>query len=373
METFRLIFEGKRCGDYAKLPLTDHLLLLKFSPSACEKISNSRNVTLKRQLKHEDAKKQQQRFFALGLETSLKLELNPELFKLGYFPNTQTAIPHDDISAHHESSIKKPNDRVIHIVDDKFTDPNFFSRPRSYSITNELKKTLVQFTSTSYSFRGVFLLAISAYMGIILQSYMIVVLLEFNLPNLLTTCFGIAFLIIFILGMPKVLQPLQYSTLTVSNKKLELIDEFNFIYGKQTVNWVNHDSNTQGHIQLSLTKASAYDQSETYQWDAEQQITSAQLNSIDDIQSEIIDGTIVGSIISLFEKAMGAFNFFVAKNARPINWEDQTSSVITNSNNEIVALIYVEPKKAYCITKPELNDDPLLHAFCLYIQRNRFA
>jgi len=90
METFKLLFEGQRCGNYADLPLKEHLRLLKFPEAACEKISNNPRVALKAKLKYQDAIEQQKKFIKLGLETSLKLELNPKLFKLGLINKEQT-------------------------------------------------------------------------------------------------------------------------------------------------------------------------------------------------------------------------------------------------------------------------------------------
>jgi len=385
METFKLIFEGSRCGAYSKLSLKEHLSLLKFSTQAIEKINNSKCVTLKSRLSYDEARKQRTKFRSLGLETSLKLELTPELFKLGSSQNRSgiSSCPNiaNSPNSANESTATDNSDKtsdsasiesLIRLVDSKFCDPTLLSRPGNYPISNKSGRPKVKFTTTSYSFRGIFLVLASAYMALTLQSYIIALLLAINVPNLMTSIISIIFLVAFTVGMPKVLQPFQGSTLVVSNKKIELADEFNPILGKQTVSWMNHSDESEGFIELAATKASVHNESEIYKWDAEQQVTNAQLNSIDDIQSQIIDGTAADTLLSLFSQLKALLDTYTGKKETE-KWADQTSSAISNSEDEIVALIYTKPDKAYLIVKPELNDDPLLHAFCLYIQRNRLA
>lgn len=83
METFQLIFKHSRCGELAKLPLEEHLSLLKFSDKACDKIMKSKSIVLKRNLNYEDAVTQHKAFISNGLETTIQLSLNSELFYLG--------------------------------------------------------------------------------------------------------------------------------------------------------------------------------------------------------------------------------------------------------------------------------------------------
>jgi len=376
METFQLVFTGKRCGNYSKLPIDEHLALLKFPENSRKKIISSNAIALKRNLDHTNAIKQQKYFISIGLETTLKLELNEQLFRLGFKKNKESIESELSLPDDHSTPEKVTTDNdhstnfdesKIYVVEKDFTNPILFSRPGVYQIEDN---QFIELNSFSYLFRGLALLAASIYIGLTLQRYLVLFVLNLGAPNTLATIIGIIFFFVTVIGLPKIIQPLQYFELSNGQKSVQVIEKLSFLFGRHNATLLDEKSNHHGEFSFKANSAQAHVENTSYQWNSRLIINDTNLDSLTSIQNSILDETALGDIITIIKHFLKAFKMF-SNQPNVIDWKKQTPSVITDSNNNVVALIYNKINKAYYITDKELENDLVLHAFCSYILRDR--
>lgn len=382
METFQLIFSGDRCGNYSKLPIDEHFKLLNFSENSRKKIASSKHAILKRNLDYKSAISQQERLISLGLETTIKLELNAKLFQLGFKTNEKTPDspaqtednnrPLSSDNPTENTDTEKFDSTQIKFADKQFTDPGVYARPGSYKVEGTHQNSFIQLKSLSYSLRGLGLVAISAYIGLTIQSYLIIFVLSLGVSNTIASVMGVLFFFGITIALPKIIQPLQYIEISKDSRSIHLIENPSFIFGRHKMTWHEQASGNEGEFSFSANNAEADGGHDTYNWNAKLQIGDISQKSIVDIQSSIVEGTAVETAITIIKQFKKAFNLF-SPNAEQINWKMQTPSVITDSQNKVVALIYMQPKKAYYIINNKLSDDLLLNAFCTYILRDRLV
>ena len=386
IETFQLIFEGQRFGAYKELPIEKHLTLLKFSDNAIAKLASGKHVALKKKLSYEDADLQQQKFKSAGLVTTIKIELNADLFKLGLkskLPNPQPATSpkqqpsivseiNSESNSNHETPVNiKQANGTVHIINPKATIPTIFSSPGDYPIKDTSNHNRLKLKNDSYSIRGFLLIAISAGIGLTLQTYILALILNFGFPNILTTLLGIAFLLFCVACFPKIFQPLQYCELTLKDEVIKLIDQFNLMPSKHRITWAIESKGSQGTISLHSNSASIYNGSASYHWDAKLRTEFAGEGSIADMQEQFIDGTIVGTILTTINQFKKVLSLLKPVKSNNVDWDNMPSTFISNQDDHIVALIYSTPKQAYRIVDPSFENDLLLHAFCVSVHRVR--
>ncbi len=363
MEKYQLIYSGERCGPFAKLPLEEHLKLLKLSEAACEKISSGSSVVLKSGLDEPTMLEQKALFSKRGLVAKHRLALTPQVFHAGLKPlkDVDSNQPHPVIVLHKENE-----------------PPQLFSRPLKTEIStaasnNKGTKNEPIFVSyLNYQIGLMVLMVLAAATSLLLLTPVMTAVQSVTSYNAIVTICGLSFLLSSMLMLPRLFQPLQITEISKGNNKIQLVDQVSLIIGKKSLNW--HTADLFGNFNIASKDASAYSDGLLYSWNVNHRIEDTGSAAIDDIHSAITQGTIIEVVESIWKKIEQLIERRSSGGkASLIDWDCEPASAVFNAKNEVVALIFNNRKSAYKIVRSNLSDDIILHAFCLSIHKRGFA
>jgi len=357
MERYRLIFSGKRCGNYAKLPLSKHLSVLNLSDSAKHKITNGSKVSLQAGLSLEKAQEQQSLFEKMGLVTKRRLQLDSAIFEQNLVDaQTQPSSIDDTLP--------------VHLLDRSLAAPSLFSLPSSGKIMDERGKNLLSLKTHNYQLGTFALIVISAALGLHLQSYVVILVGHLELANIFATLIGVVFLLATVLTFPRLFQPLLELDIKLNEQNVFLYEQTELFLGKRRFLW--ETPKEIGEITITSSKGEAMSAGLRYEWHSSYTLEQSGIEAIENIQDAIIDETIIGSAKTLLDHAKQLLNFLRSKN-QETDWSLTPASVVTQADGEVVALIYQQPQAAYKILRKHLLTDPVLHSFCITVHRAGLA
>lgn len=354
MEKYCLIFNGERCGDYANIPIEHHVKLLKISERARAKILLNKKVILKSGVPRQKVHEQKMVLEKLGLVTEQQLQLNADIFALG-LRELDTSLSEVDLSL------------PVYAFDSQLKHPSIFTRPYDDIIQTTGDGETVMVETSSYQFNGFLLIAIAAFLGLTMQTYIVVLIKSFGFANLIASLIGIIFLLACVAMLPKLFQPLQGARVRLSNHYIDVYEQIELVFGKKRLQW--ETSASLGEFSISEKSAEASSVETLYQWNALHSAQETSQSAVKSIEDAITDGTIVETIQFVFEKLKFLLLRMVPRFANKANknWKLEDASVVSNSEGEMVALIYQSNEGAYRIVRKELCEDVVLHAFCMSI------
>lgn len=391
MERYRLIFNGQRCGDYAKLPLEHHIRQLKLPEQASSKILEGKKIALRTGMSLAEMQQQKAAFTKLGLVTEHQLQLSPDILKVGLrkrgtSPQSQTSATKSKRTKPRRSKPVQVSDGSldlalpVYLVDDTLTPPGLFNRPCNTSIDADYKSLKdkkvepepISVSSHQYQFNSLLLLAIAAAIGLSLQSYVVVLIKSFGLPNLAATVAGIVFLLACVAMLPRLLQPLLSTTLLFDHGEIELFEQPEPILGRKRTYWQTIEG--AGEFVVSVDKAQARSTQILYDWNTHYCVQQTSNTAIEEIQSAITDGTVIEIAQTLYDRLKPYISRWLPQGSiETIDWSEQPASAVCDANGEVVALLYEEDQAAYRIVRAELQHEEVLHAFCLAVHRRGLA
>jgi len=358
METFRLVFNGERCGDYAKLPIEHHLKLLKLSEQAIEKILAGNKVAIKSGLSRSQVEQQKMVLEKLGMVTHCQLQLNAKIFAEGLrLRDAGVSLSGIDTSL------------PVYELDKGLTSPSVINRPFKGEIKATVPSHTVKGRSSNYQINGLLLIAVAAFLGLTMQPYVVLVVKSLTSANMIATVVGILFLLACVVMLPRLFQPLDELRIEGERGRIKVCEQPELLLGKKRWLWGVGQANGEFVLNSGLGIASS---GETlYQWNAHHSLQETSEGAISRIQDSILDGTIFDVGQTAYTKLKALIERFMHGGGKKsaTNWELQPASVVTNGDSEVVALIYQDANAAYQILRRELREDLILHAFCLSIHR----
>lgn len=354
MEKYQLIFNGERCGDYAKLPIEHHVKLLKISERARQTILLGKRIAIKSGVPRKEVQDQTFALEKLGLVTEPRLQLNANIFAAG-LRRVETSLSEIDLSL------------PVYELDNQLKPPFFVGRPYDDIVKTSDQGDTVAIETSSYQLNGFLLIAMAAFLGLTMQVYIVVLAKSLGFANLIASLSGIIFLLACVVTLPRLFQPLQKLQVQLSNGRIDVYEQTELIPGKKRFLWETQKSLGEFSISAGLAEASSV--KTLYYWSALHSITDTSETAVEDIQSLITEGTVIETVQTLYEKIRPILLHMVPNFSGKvkIKWESKPASVVTNSEGEIAALIYQNNEAAYRIVRKELCQDAVLHAFCLSI------
>lgn len=364
MEKFRLIFTGQRCGDYAKLPLTQHLRLLKLSDSATQKILSGSKVALASGLTSNQLQRQKRKLESMGFVTQTQLQLNAQILEAGL----KKVEPAPD-SLNLTLPVFSPEDTSL--------PPTFFNRPNVAEIEMEgdTDQPSVEVENYNYQFGSLLLIAVASYAALTMQNYILVVVKGLTQHSALATVCGVVFLLACVLVLPRLFQPLMRSEIRRAGKRIQLFEQAVLVLGKKRISWQMSGSRGEFLVRpesavASSFKNKAHSPEVLYQWSAQLHLDETSSEAIQEIQSSITEGTVIETAQTLYENVLALVERFrPGREQAKTDWLLAPASAVYQPDGLVVAMIYQGNHSAYRIVRPALQDDLSLHAFCVSILR----
>ena len=166
--------------------------------------------------------------------------------------------------------------------------------------------------------------------------------------------------------MPRVLQPLQNSIFTIEKAQFSLFEQPEFLLGRKRFHWESAD--TTGEIIVTPEWATAQTEVLLYEWKKIYRIEETSHFAIDEIQSSITEGTIIETAQTFYERVWPIIMWiFTRKKRQKIDYAEEPASAICDTTGNITAIVYKSEEPAYRIIRKDLQNDTLLHAFCVRI------
>lgn len=358
MERYRLIFRGDRCGNYAKLPLPKHLELLKISDKAKTKIATGKKISLKSGLTRADAEEQRVLFKKMGLITKRQLQLSPEILAEGMV--APTSVP-DEID----------ETLPVHLLN-SLSLSSVLVQPFATRAVNEISEEIYSASSRNYQFSPLLLIIVSIILGSQLQGYVAILFGYFGVPSILASSIGLLFLIASALMFPRLFQPLLELDLRLDKDKLYMYEQNELILGKRRFVWETRDEF--GEFVVGPSQAEASSVNTLYQWNAQLCLDRTNQESIMAMQKAIMDEVAIDTPQTIFERLeFWVLQLLPVRKKTVRDWSAMPASIVTQSNGDIVALIYKNAEPTYRIVRKSLVHEPVLNAFCLTIHRAGLA
>ncbi len=362
LEQYRLIFAGERCGQYAKIPLEQHLELLKLSGTAKEKILNGGKVALKSGLSMDEMRIQQAKLTKLGLVTQHQLQLSPEILSAGLRSRSPA-----------ELDAESP----VNLVATSLAGTSFYARPDSgvvTKLTRDQSQNLddapqsASIRWNNYQFGGLLLIALCALLALQLQPYVISVAGQMGLPNIAQTVLGVLFLMASVATLPKLFQPLLHMFFEVQGKGFEVFEQPVPILGKRRFVWESEDNC--GELFLAPSQASLISDELMFEWSATVDADVSGAIAADDIRNSITQGTALEAIQLVLKRLKPLLSPWQAQQTTSFaDWSQAPASMVLDAKGLPVALIYEGSELAYRILRADLQNRADLHGFCLMILR----
>jgi len=350
MEKYRLIFSGERCGEFTKLSISDHFKLIKLSPRAQEKYKLQGKLVLKSKLSQAQMIKNKAQLKKMGIITSHQLELSEELFERGIKPIKKEK----DISL----PVFKPSENI--------SAPLIFSRPKKNRIKQLSNQLILSYETRNYQFGALLLIALALFLTLALQNYLVVLSYKAFEIHILATIIGIAFLCAGVAVMPRIFQPLQSSIFTIEKAQISLYEQPEFLLGRKRFHWESAD--TTGEVIVTPEWATAQTGELLYEWKKIYHIQETSHFAIDEIQSSITEGTIIETAQTFYERVWPIIMWiFTRKKRQKTDYSEEPASAICDGNGNVTAIIYQSEEPAYRIVRKDLQNDSLLHVFCLKV------
>jgi len=372
-EKYRLIFAGERCGDYAKLPLDKHVELLKLSDKANSKILKGEKVALKSGLSLTHMQRQQEVFTKLGLVTEHQLQLSPEILTMGL----------RDREA--EVSVLE-TDLPVYVLEDELGSLMLYNKPDSRYIRTDLNnigqtetntsqaRRTVSVNDNSYQFSGLILILVAAILGFSLQSYFSAIFGLLGIGGIVASLINLLVFIACVMILPRLFQPLVNNVLLLDDEGIELFEHPRVLLGTRRFYWESDDS--AGEFFISSDTARATSLRPLYQWSAHAQLSDSNTEALEDFQSQSQEQQQAPADFAqvvLQKLRPSLFQWLPKSSGKALAWAHEPATAVTDDTGEIVALIYEKNEAAYQIVRAELQDNSVLHAFCLAIHRRVLA
>ncbi len=408
MEKYRLVFAGQRCGDYGKLPLDEHVKLLvpliKLSDKATNKILNGQKLALKSSMDLEQMQQQKASFAKLGLVTDHQLQLNGDILSAGLRERSAESDISDqaridvsesesstDTATTHKTKPKPIKTRFknnagehepvdlglpVFVVDDALTPPTVFNRPNvssidaDYGSLKDKKNEPEPISVHDYHFQinGLILIIIALITSLALQSYVVALFSAIGLPGFIAGVFGLAFVLISTVMLPRLFQPLLNSALLFDHGEIELFEQPRLLLGRKSFKWRSIE--TSGQFSIGMTRADSSAENFVYEWTPYYRLDENSSGVIEELPASWKTGALSERIQAAVQHLLPYFSAWLPQGGVSVSdWSTEPASAVCNPQGSVVALVYEQSQTAYQIVREDLQYEESLHAFCLAIHR----
>lgn len=392
MEEFQLITQGKCAKEMSAAEVAAKLRERRIPDPQIRKMLSGDVAVIKKSQTWEAAKRLQKNLYQLGLLTELRLQLNPQVFRQGLIKKALNAHPpvKAQISLTPEATFQPQPSAEAEVVPAKSTKmiwgmekksllPALLARPCEFALLSARGQSRRRMELASAYWNPAALLVTALVVGLVLQGYLIRVAVNYWNLQSMATVLGLLFLVVVAVVLPRLLQARAWVSIYDDGDKtaLHVWEQGHYLLGSK--HYVVLGDNGEVVATMVRSLKSAYLNTvdgQQWSWQPDVQVSEAEDETVETLQEELADDSLLGTLFEGFDYLLRIRNFFKpAPKFTRVDWEKFGYRLIIDGTGKPVARVFADPLPGLHLIQSELStrDQLLATAFAVAIIRPGFA